>query len=107
MEFLHPYDHAAAGIKSALDNCGLPLILFNAPPGHWQAGERCFAAVPGQDTRFRSDLETALAYTEILLPRHIHILAGNAGGPEAQDCFTETYVILPPAPQIRISRSSR
>ena len=83
VEVLFPYDQDPSEMRAALDDCGLPLILFNTPPGDWQKGDRGFAAVPGAGTRFAEGLAQALGYAEILKPEFIHIMSGNAQGPMA------------------------
>lgn len=83
VECLFPYDHDPQEIRAALDASGLPLILFNTPPGDWQAGERGHAAVPGAEARFEAGLRQALEYAAILKPLHIHVMSGNAHGVEA------------------------
>jgi hydroxypyruvate isomerase len=35
VEFLFPYDFAAADIRARLQDNGLTQALFNAPPGDW------------------------------------------------------------------------
>ena len=40
VEFLFPYEFDAHEIRSRLDAHGLTPILFNAPPGDWERGER-------------------------------------------------------------------
>ena len=40
VEFMFPYDFAAADIKRRLVDNGLELALFNAAPGNTQANER-------------------------------------------------------------------
>ena len=87
VEMLFPYDHAPAEIRRALDDCGLPLVLFNTPPGDWDAGERGFAACPGAEARLAETLDLALDYAAALRPRHLHVMAGLAAGSEARACF--------------------
>ena len=38
VEFLFPYEFAAADLKARLADNGLTQALFNAPPGDWGAG---------------------------------------------------------------------
>jgi hydroxypyruvate isomerase len=49
VEYLFPYAFSTADIKSALDEFGLVQVLFNMPPGDWDAGERGIAALPGRE----------------------------------------------------------
>ena len=48
-EFMFPYAYKVEDIKARLDDNGLELVLFNLPPGHWDKGERGFAALPNRD----------------------------------------------------------
>ena len=89
IEFLFPYDHPVAQIKTSLDDCGLPLVLFNTPAGDWHAGDRGFAAVPGRGDAFETGLAQALNYAKVLKPQYIHILSGIAAGPSARACFVD------------------
>ena len=83
VEVLFPYDHDPKELRAALDDCGLPLILFNTPPGDWQNGERGFAAVPGAKGRFNEGLAQALEFARVLKPTFIHVMSGCADGPKA------------------------
>ena len=60
VEFLFPYEFAAADLKARLDEHGLTQALFNAPPGDWAAGERGVASLPGREDEFRRSVDTAL-----------------------------------------------
>ena len=44
VEFLFPYAFAAQAIRDELDRHGLRQVLFNAPPGDFDAGERGIAS---------------------------------------------------------------
>ncbi|MCB1367336.1 MAG: TIM barrel protein [Rhodobacteraceae bacterium] len=94
VEFLFPYDHDADEIHRALDDCGLPLILFNTPPGDWASGERGHAALPGCAAEFGEAQRLAFQYSRILEPRFLHVMAGNAAGPEAASCFRDNLAAL-------------
>jgi hydroxypyruvate isomerase len=76
VECLFPYDYPAAAIAERLHTCGLELVLFNLPPGDWDAGERGLAAIPGREEAFADAVEQALAYAQVLNCRQIHALAG-------------------------------
>ncbi len=87
VEFLFPYDRAAAEVRAALDAAGLELALFNAPPGDWDAGERGLAALPGREADFRETLAQALDYAAVLRPARLHLMAGLASGPAARETY--------------------
>jgi hydroxypyruvate isomerase len=84
VEVLFPYDDSVSKVLLALQRSGLPLVLVNTPPPNWSGGGRGFAAIPGGEERFQHDFLRAVRYAERLKPRHIHIMAGNAKGPEAR-----------------------
>jgi 2-dehydrotetronate isomerase len=76
VEFLFPYEHPAETLAALLRENGLRQVLFNAPPGDWQAGERGIAALPGREAEFRAGFERALAYAQALACPQIHCMAG-------------------------------
>ncbi len=85
VEVLFPYDHPAEEWQEAL--AGMPVALINTPPGDWTGGARGFAAVPGAEARFRDDFRRALDWAAAMGAGRIHVMAGNAGGPEAEATF--------------------
>jgi hydroxypyruvate isomerase len=76
VEFLFPYEFAAAELKSRLGEHGLTQALFNAPPGDWAAGERGIASLPGREDDFRRGVDQALEYAAVLGNRKLHVMAG-------------------------------
>ncbi|MCA8868592.1 MAG: TIM barrel protein [Rhodobacteraceae bacterium] len=84
VEILFPYDHSTDQIKQALDDCGLPLVLINTPPGDVAKGERGHAAVSGAEALFSASLGKALDYATALGAGHIHVMSGNARGKAAK-----------------------
>jgi len=62
VEFLFPYAYDAREIARRLADHGLAQVLFNAPPGNWDAGERGIACLPGRDEEFRDGVQRALEY---------------------------------------------
>ncbi|RDK09905.1 2-oxo-tetronate isomerase [Cupriavidus lacunae] len=76
VEYLFPYEHAAAELRARLDANGLTQALFNAPPGDWAVGERGLAALPGREAEFRGTIERALEYAGVIGNDRIHVMAG-------------------------------
>lgn len=76
VEFMFPYAFDLTDIRARLDANGLELVLFNLPPGHWDKGERGFAALPGRADEFASRLDLALGYAEALGCKRLHAMAG-------------------------------
>lgn len=77
VEMLFPYAYDAAGLAARLQSHGLEQVLFNFPPGNWDAGERGMAALPGREDEFRGTVETGLAYAAALACPRVHVMAGN------------------------------
>ena len=77
VEFLFPYEWPIEAIAERLEASGLTQVLFNLPPGDFEAGERGFGAIPGREDDFREGLEIALDYAEALSCPHLHVMAGK------------------------------
>lgn len=85
VEFLFAYDFSPEEVARAKADAGVEIVLFNMPPGDWEAGERGLAAVPGRETAFAEALETAAGWAEVLDSPRVHVMAGIPGaGAEAE-----------------------
>ena len=86
VECLFPYAYNSADLARRLQENKLRQVLFNAPPGDWDAGERGLACLPGREAEFRAGLLKALEYAEALDCPRLHVMAGvcPAGVPQAQ-----------------------
>jgi len=92
VEYLFPYDYAPSQLADLLRTNGLQQVLFNAPPGDWQAGERGIACLPGREDEFRAGIARTLDYARALDCPRIHVMAGLAP-PDAQaDALHTTYI---------------
>ena len=78
VEYLFPYDFTAPELAQRLADHGLQQVLFNGPPGDWNAGERGLACLPGRQAEFRAGLQRALDYAHTLACPRIHVMAGLA-----------------------------
>ena len=76
VEYLFPYDFSAEDIARELRECQLENVLFNLPPGNWDAGERGLAGLPGREAEFLASLEKALEYAAIVGCRQLHVMYG-------------------------------
>ncbi len=76
VEFLFPYEYAAAELQKRLQDNGLTQALFNAPPGDWAAGERGIASLPGREDEFKRSVATGLEYAQVLGNNKLHVMAG-------------------------------
>lgn len=91
VEVQFPYHHEAARLGEIVASRGLSMVLCNAPPGDWEAGERGLAALPGRQQEFRDSLELALHYCELMDCSRLHVMAGIVAEDDIDDAF-ETYV---------------
>ncbi len=78
VEYLFPYAFDAKELAQRLSDHGLQQVLFNAPPGDWDAGERGLACLPGREAEFRDGFARALDYAQALDCPRIHVMAGLA-----------------------------
>ncbi|WOB73497.1 2-oxo-tetronate isomerase [Achromobacter xylosoxidans] len=92
VEFLFPYDHPAAEIRTRLQAHGLTQALFNAPPGDRAAGERGIAALPGREDEFRRGLDRALEYAAALGNRSLHVMAGRIPAGQERAAHRQAYL---------------
>jgi len=91
VEYLFPYAHAASELAQRLKDHGLQQVLFNAPPGQWDAGERGIACLPGRQDEFRRGFEQALHYAQALSCPRIHVMAGVAPADADRAALRATY----------------
>jgi hydroxypyruvate isomerase len=92
VEYLFPYSFEATRLKEHLDNLGLEQVLFNCPPGDWEAGDRGIAIFPQRKDEFRKSLDTALEYAEVLKVDRLHVMAGIPGEWEDPIRLREVYI---------------
>lgn len=71
VEIQEPDDLPAETVAGALKECGLDLVLVNAP-----GGEAGLAAIPGSEAEFGDGLMVALEYAAVTGTRLVHLLSG-------------------------------
>ena len=91
VEYLFPYAHPAAELAQRLADHGLQQVLFNAPPGDWDAGERGLACLPGREAEFRAGFARALDYAQTLQCPRVHVMAGLAPAGAERAALQATY----------------
>ncbi|WP_321345264.1 TIM barrel protein [Breoghania sp.] len=82
-----PYDEDRLAVKAALEETGLSMLGLNTRRGDVAAGENGLAALPGREAEARAAIDEALAYALAIGAKNIHVMAGNASGPEAHAVF--------------------
>ncbi|MCU0869690.1 MAG: hydroxypyruvate isomerase family protein [Burkholderiales bacterium] len=92
VEFQVPYDHPPAVLRERLDAHGLTMVLFDAPMGDWNAGDRGLACIPGREAEFRASLDAVIRYGHALACDTVHVMAGTLGvGADRERC-ERTYI---------------
>jgi len=91
VEFLFPYVFKPAEIAARLEETELTMVLFNAPPGDFDKGERGLAALPSREGDFRASVQQALEHVGWLQPKCLHLMAGITEG-IGPDRALETYL---------------
>jgi len=93
VEYLFPYAFDKAELAQRLADHGLRQVLFNAPPGDFEAGERGIACLPGREDEFRRGfLEQALPYAQALACPRIHLMAGLVPAGTDREALRATYL---------------
>ena len=92
VEFLFPYAFEPREIAARLRDNGLQQVLFNAPPGDWDAGERGLACLPKRGQEFRAGISKALDYAEILHCPRVHVMAGIVPAGTARETLYPVYI---------------
>ena len=92
VEYMFPYEYQPAEIVARLRANGLQQVLFNGPPGNWEAGERGLACVPGREAEFRESIPKALRYAEALGCPRVHVMAGLVPEGSERADVRATYV---------------
>lgn len=91
VEYLFPYAYAASELAQRLADHGLQQVLFNAPPGDWEAGERGLACLPGREEEFRRGFDQALEFAQALNCPRIHVMAGLVPPGQERATVQATY----------------
>jgi len=92
VEYLFPYAFAPEELAARLQANGLQQVLFNAPPGDWDSGERGLACVPGREAEFADGITQALLYAQALNCPRVHVMAGKVPEGMSPDLARATYV---------------
>ena len=92
VEYLFPYAFEVDDIAAQLRQHGLQQVLFNAPPGNWDGGERGLACLPGREEEFRTGVDQALRYAAALNCPRIHVMAGLQPAGTDHAALRPTYI---------------
>ncbi len=87
VEIQEPYDLPAETVARALKECGLDLVLVNAP-----GGEAGLAGIPGAESEFDDCLKLALDYATVTGTGLVHVLSGILPPATALEACEEVLV---------------
>jgi hydroxypyruvate isomerase len=76
VEVQFPYAMAKDEVAQRLQANGQTLVLFNLPPGNFDAGERGIACLPGREQEFQDGVGTAINYARASGCKTLNCLAG-------------------------------
>lgn len=92
VEYLFPYAYEPRELAARLAAHGLQQVLFNAPPGNWDAGEKGLACVPGRESDFHASIAQALRWADALGCPRVHVMAGLVPPGVDRAALSPTYV---------------
>jgi len=92
VEYLFPYEWTPDLLASNLKDNNLQQVLFNMPPGDWDAGERGIASLPGREQEFRHGVANAIEYAGKLNLTRLHCMAGLRDQSIDETVQRDTYV---------------
>ncbi|WP_265508956.1 hydroxypyruvate isomerase family protein, partial [Paracoccus rhizosphaerae] len=80
-----PYDTPPSDVRAALEAASLEMLGLNTPRG--RPGENGLAALPGREADARAAIDLAIAYAREVDCKAIHVMAGRAEGPIAEETY--------------------
>ena len=92
VEFLFPYTYDKNQLAEVVRASKLEVILFNTPPGDWNAGDRGTACDPARAGEFREGIGKAIEYALALGCRQIHCMAGLKPRGVNEERMREAYI---------------
>ncbi len=76
VEFAFPYEYQARELAARIKAQKQDVVLFNMPPGNYEAGDRGLASLPGREHEFAASVSTALRFAQALKCNRLHVMAG-------------------------------
>lgn len=92
VEYLFPYEYPAEKLAALLQEHGLRQVLFNAPAGDWNKGDRGSTSLPGREKEFKEGFRKALEYAGVLECPRIHAMAGIVPDDADRAKMRATYI---------------
>ncbi|MEM6577927.1 MAG: TIM barrel protein [Pseudomonadota bacterium] len=84
-----PYDTPADVLRDALHKADLPILSLNTKRGRVDEGEFGLAALTGRQGESEHVIKEAIDYAALVSARSVHVMAGNAFGPDAHIVYVQ------------------
>ncbi|MEM6482426.1 MAG: TIM barrel protein [Pseudomonadota bacterium] len=84
-----PYETPAETLREALQEASLPIVSLNTKRGHVEEGEFGLAALTGRQGESEHAIKEAIDYAALVSARAVHVMAGNAFGPDAHIVYVQ------------------
>jgi hydroxypyruvate isomerase len=92
VECQFPYVVEPAEIAGRLAAFDMKWVLFNAPPGKFELGERGIASLPGREQEFDAGIARALEYVTAGGCNLVHVMAGLLPAGADRDRHKDQYI---------------
>ena len=92
VEFLFPYAYDKSLLVETLERNRLEMVLFNMPPGDWEAGDRGMACDPARSAEFQDNVGLAVDYALALNCKKVHCMAGLKPRGVGDKQMRDTYI---------------
>ncbi len=92
VEFLFPYAYDKHQLAELTRKHNLQVVLFNMPPGDWNAGDRGMACDPARTTEFQDGVGKAIEYALAVGCKQIHCMAGLKPRGVSEEQMREAYI---------------
>jgi hydroxypyruvate isomerase len=92
VEFLFPYAYDKQQLAEVARGHNLQVVLFNMPPGDFDAGDRGLACDPARAGEFQAGVGKAIDYAVALGCKQLHCMAGLKPRGVNEEKMRETYI---------------
>jgi hydroxypyruvate isomerase len=92
VEFLFPYAYDKQQLAEVAHGHKLQVVLFNMPPGDFEAGDRGLACDPTRTSEFQAGVGKAVDYALALGCKQLHCMAGLKPRGVNEEKMRETYL---------------
>ena len=92
IELLFPYDLDPQVVRREATAHRMPVVQLNSPAGDRAAGQVGFAALPGEEGRFRESIRTAFDFMRTCGSSQLHVVAGVPAPDASPTEVRQTYV---------------